>query len=116
MGMKKLLIVEDEYIIARDYKLMVEQSGYNVVKIVNNGRDAIEVAAESSPDFILMDINIKGNMNGIETAKVIYKKDIRSKIIFITAFEVTNYEFPEFKYYFLNKPIIKNNLLSILNN
>lgn len=114
--MKKLLIVEDESIIARDYKLMLEQSGHQVVRIVNNGKDAIETAVESNPDYILMDINIKGNMNGIEAAKEIYNKQVRSVIIFITAYDVTAYVFPEFQYYFLNKPIVKNNLLRIINN
>jgi two-component SAPR family response regulator len=55
-------------------------------------------------------------MNGIETAQEIYNKQIKSKIIFITAFDIKTYVFPEFKHYFLNKPIMKNNLLSILNN
>lgn len=114
--MKNLLIVEDETIIARDYKVMIEHNGHHVIKIVNNGKDAIEVAIESNPDFILMDINIKGKMNGIETAEEIYKNQIKSKIIFITAYDATNYVFPEFKHYFLNKPILKNSLLNILNN
>jgi 1,2-diacylglycerol 3-beta-glucosyltransferase len=114
--MKNLLIVEDESIIAKDYKLMVEGQGHHVIKIVNNGKDAIDAAVASEPDFILMDINIKGNMNGIETAQEIYNKQIKSKIIFITAFDIKTYVFPEFKHYFLNKPIMKNNLLSILNN
>ena len=114
--MKKLLIVEDESIIARDYKLMIENSGHNVIKIVNNGKDAIEVAVESNPDFILMDINIKGKMNGIETAEEIHKKELKSMIIFITAYDITAFVFPEFKHYLLNKPLIKNNLLNILNN
>ena len=114
--MKNLLIVEDQSIIARDYKMMVERNGYNVIKIVNNGRDAIDVAVESNPDFILMDINLKGNMNGIEAAMEIYNRQIKSIIIFITAFDATTYKFPEFHYYFLNKPIIKNHLLNILSN
>ena len=113
---KNLLIVEDESIIAKDYKLMVERQGYHVIKIVNNGRDAIAAAVENNPDFILMDINIKGNMNGIEAAIEIYNKHVKSKIIFITAFDVNSYIFPEFQHYFLNKPIMKNSLLKILKN
>jgi two-component SAPR family response regulator len=113
---KKLLIVEDESIIAKDYQMMVERSGHHVIKIVNNGKDAIDAAVANNPDFILMDINIKGNMNGIETAQEIHDKQIKSKIIFITAFDVKAYVFPEFQHYFLNKPIMKNTLLNILNN
>jgi two-component system, response regulator PdtaR len=114
--MKNLLIVEDETIIATEYKLMIERNGHHVVKIVNNGNDAIEVASESKPDFILMDINIKGKMNGIEAAKKIYNNRIDSKIIFITAYDVSNFEFPEFNYFFLSKPLMPGNLLNILNN
>ena len=47
---------------------------YHVNRIVSNGKDAIEETTENHPDFILMDINIKGLMNGIETAKEIYNK------------------------------------------
>jgi CheY-like chemotaxis protein len=115
-SMKNLLIVEDECIIAQDYQLMVECSGHHVVKIVNNGKDAVDAAVANNPDFILMDINIKGDMNGIEAANEIHKKHIKSKIIFITAFDVKTYVFPEFQHYLLNKPIMKNSLLSILNN
>jgi len=93
----KILIVEDESIIAKDYQLMVERSGHHVIKIVNNGKDAIETAVANNPDFILMDINIKGNMNGIEAAKEIHDKHIKSKIIFITAFDIKAYLFPEFQ-------------------
>jgi two-component SAPR family response regulator len=114
--MKNLLIVEDESIIAKDYQLMVERNGHHVIKIVNNGKDAIEIAIANKPDFILMDINIKGSMNGIEAAKEIHDKHVNSKIIFITAFDVKTYVFPEFQHYFLNKPIMKNSLLNILNN
>jgi two-component SAPR family response regulator len=115
-SMKNLLIVEDESIIAKDYQMMVERNGHHVIKIVNNGKDAIDAAVANNPDFILMDINIKGNMNGIETAQEIHDKQIKSKIIFITAFDVKAYVFPEFQHYFLNKPIMKNTLLNILNN
>ena len=116
MDMKNLLIVEDESIIARDYKMMVERNGYHVIKIVNNGKDAIDIAVESKPDFILMDINIKGKMNGIEAAEEIHNQNVTSIIIFITAFDVAAYKFPAFHHYFLNKPLIKNHLLSILAN
>ena len=113
--MKNILIVEDEYIVALDYKIILENNGCHVNKIVSNGKDAIEEATENHPDFILMDINIKGLINGIETAKEIFKRHILSKIIFITAYEKSTYVFPEFNFYFLNKPMLKIDLLSILN-
>ncbi|MDR3609780.1 MAG: response regulator [Ignavibacteriaceae bacterium] len=114
--MKNLLIVEDETIIALEYRLMVEKNGHHVIKIVNNGKDAIIQAVEYIPDFILMDINIKGNMNGIEAAKEIFNKEKKSKIIFITAYDINSFDFPEFNHYLLTKPIKQNILLDILNN
>src|ERR1035437_1806803 len=114
--MKNLLLMEDESIIALEYKSIPERNGYHVTRIVNNGRGAIDVDLESKPDFILMDINIKGKMNGIEAAKEIYDKQIRSTIIFIKAYDVAAYVFPEFKYHILNKPISRNTPLNLLNN
>jgi two-component system, response regulator PdtaR len=114
--MKNLLIVEDESIIAKEYELMINHNGHHVIKIVNNGPDAINVAVSDKPDFILMDINIKGKMNGIEAAKEIHGKQNQSVIIFITAYDVDTYKFPQFDHYLLNKPLMKNRLLNILNN
>lgn len=114
MSMKNVLIVEDEIIIARDYQLMLESNGHHVVKIVNNGKDAIDQAIQHKPDVILMDINIKGDMNGIETATVIHNIQINPKIVFITAFDLRSFVLPDFEHYTLNKPIHKFNLLNIL--
>jgi CheY-like chemotaxis protein len=67
----KILIVEDEIITANDLKQRLENMDHSVVGIVGNGEDAIKKAGETSPDIILMDIVLKGNMDGIETAQQI---------------------------------------------
>ena len=67
----KILIVEDEIITAKDLKQRLENMNHSVVGIVGNGEDAIQKAGETSPDIILMDIVLKGNMDGIETAQKI---------------------------------------------
>ena len=67
----KILIVEDEIITAKALKQRLENMNHSVVGIVGNGEDAIQKAGETSPDIILMDIVLKGNMDGIETAKKI---------------------------------------------
>ncbi|MBN2656436.1 MAG: response regulator [Spirochaetales bacterium] len=82
---KRILIVEDESIVALDIQTRLEAHGYQVVDIVSTGSRAIERAKEATPDLILMDINLKGSMDGIETASLI-RRDVDSPIIFLTAF------------------------------
>jgi CheY-like chemotaxis protein len=69
----KILIVEDENIVATDLKQRLESMGYNMVGIVSNGKDAIKKCKETNPDLILMDIVLKGDIDGIKTAQNISK-------------------------------------------
>ncbi|MDD6285522.1 MAG: response regulator [Methanobacteriaceae archaeon] len=79
-----ILIVEDESITALDLKFTLEELGYNVIDITDNGQDAINIAAETSPDLTIMDINLKGEMNGIEAAKKL--SELNLPVIFLTAY------------------------------
>lgn len=85
MNNEKLLIVEDEKIIALDLQRRLERFGYSVVGTAGDGEEAIRQAGELDPDMILMDIMLSGSMNGIEAAKVI-KERHGIPIIFLTAF------------------------------
>ena len=67
----KILIVEDESIVALDLEQRLEDMNYNVVGIAGNGIEAIKKTEKLSPDLVLMDILIKGDLNGIETAQKI---------------------------------------------
>jgi len=81
----KILVVEDERITAEDIKGGLENAGYNVAALVSSGEDAVEKARELKPDLVLMDIKLKGKMDGIEAAekiKVLY--DI--PVIYLTAY------------------------------
>ena len=80
---KSILIVEDEAITALNLKLDLEDLGYNVIGIVDNGDDAIYHAVEYRPDLTIMDINIKGEINGIQAAKKILALDLA--VIYLTA-------------------------------
>ena len=71
---KKLLIVEDDWFIANDTKKRVENFGYEVAGIVPSGEEAIKIVETNPPDLILMDIMLKGQINGIDTVKQINKK------------------------------------------
>lgn len=80
-----ILIVEDELLIAKNLSHKLENLGYQIVGIVSSGADAIQRAGEMEPDLILMDIVIKGDIDGIETAVIINQKfDI--PIIYTTAY------------------------------
>ena len=81
----KILIVEDEGIIAIDLKSCVEQLGYTVLACVDSAEKALELVEQEPPDLVLMDIVLKGPMDGIEAAAL-----MRSRwgipAIFITAY------------------------------
>lgn len=65
---KSILIVEDEAITALNLKYDLEDLGYEVLDTIDNGAEAIEKTRETFPDMVLMDINLKGDMDGIEAA------------------------------------------------
>lgn len=83
--MHKIVVVEDETIIANDLKFILENDGYSVLGPCDNGLDALRIIKKSSPDLILLDINIKGEMNGIEVASKI-KELGQTPFIFITSY------------------------------
>ena len=69
MAKTNVLVVEDESIVSKDIKHSLKKLGYNVVGAASTGERAFELAASEKPDIILMDIMLKGNINGIETAQ-----------------------------------------------
>ncbi len=69
----KILIVEDEFLVSADLKHQLESLEYEVIGIASTGTDAIRIAKEKFPDIILMDIILKGDMDGIDAAKQIYE-------------------------------------------
>lgn len=74
MTKARILIVEDELIIASDYKARLTKLGYEVLDIVNSGEDAVKAAEEFKPNIILMDITIKGNKDGIQAGEEIQER------------------------------------------
>jgi signal transduction histidine kinase len=81
----KILIVEDELLIAKNLARKLEKLGYRVVDIVSSGSAALQRAAEKKPDLILMDIVIKGELDGIETAAKINER-LNIPVIYTTAY------------------------------
>ena len=80
----RIMIVEDESIVALDLKNMLRRLGHSVVAVADTGTDAIYLAGQQKPDLILMDIRLRGTMDGIEAANVILQR-FGIPIIFLTA-------------------------------
>lgn len=80
-----VLVVEDESIVSKDIQHSLTKLGYTVVGAASTGEKALEIAREFQPDIILMDIMLKGEMNGIQVAEII-RKELNIPIIFLTAY------------------------------
>jgi len=81
----KILIAENERIIAIDIKNSLHRMGYEVMEIVSSGEEVIRKVKEVKPDLILMNITLDGAFDGIETAEIISSKyDI--PVIYLTAY------------------------------
>lgn len=112
--MCKILIVEDQILIANHIKNILTDSDFNNIEMVHNTDDATKVIGVFNPDIILLDINLQGKQNGIEWAK---EQEINSQIIFITgqieketmlkAFQVNPVTY-------LTKPVKKTDLIAAI--
>lgn len=85
MAKINVLVVEDESIVSKDIQQSLKKLGYSVVGAASTGEKAIELATSTLPDIILMDIMLKGDMNGIEAADEI-RKTYSIPVIFLTAY------------------------------
>lgn len=85
----KLLIVEDEEIVAFDIESTLKALGYAVPAIASSGEEAIAYAAEIQPDLVLMDIMLKGSMDGIEAANEI-RSHFQIPVVYLTAYADLN--------------------------
>jgi len=111
-----ILIVEDDAIISMDIEQRVQRLGHKVVGVVDRADKAFSTIIKEKPDLILMDINLKGEMDGISIADRLYK-DMGIRVIYITA-----YSDPEMKERaektdplgYIIKPIRENELNRVL--
>ncbi|OAI11768.1 hypothetical protein A1507_19770 [Methylomonas koyamae] len=81
---KRILIVEDEALIAEEMQDRLQRLGYQVAGIADTGPTAISLAEQTRPDLVLMDIQLKGEMDGIETAERIYRQ-LHIPVVYVTA-------------------------------
>lgn len=85
-----IMVVEDEGVVSIDIRNMLKKAGYNIAAVAFQGEEAVTKAEQSSPDLILMDIGLKGEIDGIEAAKRIRDR-LHIPVVFLTGFadEVT---------------------------
>lgn len=89
MAEGRILIVEDEHIVAMGIKRMLKNLGYTVTGVASSGMDAISKAESTFPDLVLMDIMLKGELDGIEAAKEI-KERFEVPVVYLTAYSDSN--------------------------
>lgn len=85
MSDTRIMIVEDERIVAKDLQFRLQGLGYQVVGMAAEGRDAIAKAKATQPNLVLMDIRIEGDMDGIQTAEIV-RSELDIPVIFLTAY------------------------------
>lgn len=102
----QILVVEDDMIVGAHISMVLAEAGYGVLGLIPTGEAALEQIRTFPPDLVLMDVNLKGKLDGIETASRIFN-DSKVPVIFLTAnsdsatFERAKAAFP---YAFINKP------------
>jgi len=114
---KRILIVEDELIIANDIRGYLSDENYEITSVVLTGEDAINMAKQNMPDLVIMDILLHGNINGIEAAEEISK--IRKiPIIFVSAYsheEIVKQILSDIDYEYILKPFQAFELIDKVN-
>ncbi len=85
MKRKQILVVENERIVAEDIKIRLQKHGYDVPGIANSGQESIKKAEELSPDIVLMDIVLDGEMDGIDAALIIQSR-LDIPVVYLTAY------------------------------
>lgn len=85
MAAKRILIVEDEGIIAKDIERALAKLAYEVIAVVSTGEQAILLAGTARPDLVLMDIMLKGDIDGIEAAQRI-RREYGTPVVYLSGY------------------------------
>lgn len=85
MPSHRLVIVEDESLVRLDLREMLENQGYLIVGEASDGRSAVNLARELKPDLVVMDIQMPGELDGIDAAKIL-AEDRVAPVLLLTAY------------------------------
>lgn len=89
MSNSRILVVEDDRLIARDIAMQLQLLGYQTLGPAHSGEQAIELANQLRPDLILMDVNLASVMDGIEAVRNI-RSQLDVPIVYLSAFTDTS--------------------------
>ena len=113
----KILIVEDEEVFAWHLRHILEEFGHQVLSTVASGEEAIQTAAATAPDLVLMDICLEGSIDGITAAAEIYNR-LNIPVVYLTAYtdeETLQRALTTFPFGYLTKPIQEKELHTTIN-
>ncbi|RFU46625.1 PAS domain S-box protein [Paraburkholderia sp. DHOC27] len=85
MAGARILIVEDDRVVARDIAQQMASAGHTVVGVTTRGEDALTLAAETVPDLVLMDVRLEGSLDGIDAARLL-RDTLNLPVVFLTAY------------------------------
>ncbi len=89
MAKASIMVVEDEGVVSIDIRNILRRAGYDIAAIAFLGEEAIKKAEDTHPDLVLMDIGLKGEIDGIEAAKIIRERH-QIPVVFLTGFADEN--------------------------
>ena len=115
--MNDIVIVEDELIAAEYLKEVLLAKGFNVLGIIDGGKDAMQEIPKLQPDIVLMDIMLKDNISGSEVALHLKQHTPKIAIVFLTAYadeEMVEYALESNSYGYLMKPYNEEEIVNTL--
>ncbi len=112
----RILVVEDEGLIAEEIRERLGRLGAKVIDVVDTGKEAVEATVEHQPDLVLMDIRLKGSMTGIEAAELI-NESTHTPVVYLTAhsdWETVQQAKQSNPFGYLSKPFKETDLISVI--
>src|SRR3954454_10396589 len=85
MASARILIVEDDRVVARDIAQQMVRAGHTMVGTTTRGEEALALAARAQPDLVLMDVRLEGELDGIDTARLLRER-LDLAVVFLTAY------------------------------
>lgn len=114
----KLLIVEDEILIAKSLQMVLAKKGFEITGIASGFNKAVALVKENKPDLVLSDINLKSDKNGIDVARWLNEYDLTISIIFMTGYSFNGFEETLKDVRFLSiieKPVEDKDIIKVIN-
>ena len=113
---KRIMIVEDESIVAMDIREVLNDFGFEVCAVTASGEESVSLANEQRPDLVLMDVKLKGKLNGLKAARLI-RENLDIPVVYLTAYgdeDTLKEAFVISPFGHINKPFVENELQNVI--